>query len=387
MATKTWTLLDTSDDTYSPAIDIGPADIDGCQADFRVSQRTLRGGLREGVDVLVVQSGDFRVVLMPTRGMGVWKAWYGEVELGWHSPVRGPVHPSHVPLRDPSGLGWLDGFDELIVRCGLESNGAPEFDDAGRLAYPLHGRIANQPAHRVEVTVDGESGAISVTGVVDETRFIFQKLRLSTTVTISPERIGFDIQDKVENLSADPAGAQLLYHCNFGPPILGEGAQVVLPVAEMTPRDEGAAAGLTAWDTYAAPTAGTSEQVYFFDLHADPEGNTEALLEDSAAQTGVSLRFNTRQLPCFTLWKNTQSVVDGYVTGLEPGTNYPNPRSHEDEHGRVVELAGGESKTFDLALEYHADEAAVTAVRERIAKLQTGGKPQIHATPVPGWVA
>ncbi len=387
MATKTWTLLDTSDDTYSGPIDIVPADIEGCTSDFRISQRTLSGGLRDGVDVLIVESGAFRVALLPTRGMGIWKAWYTDVELGWQSPVRGPVHPSFVPVHDPGGLGWLDGFDEMIVRCGLESNGAPEFDEAGRLAYPLHGRIANLPAHHVSVSIDGDSGEIVVKGVVDESRFHFQKLRLTTTISISPGTNGFRLQDRVENLSANPAGVQLLYHCNFGSPILGEGAQVVLPVAEMTPRNEDAAGGLTAWDTYDAPTAGVSEQVYFFDLHADQEGYTQALLEDSEAERGVSLHFNTKQLPCFTLWKNTAAVVDGYVTGLEPGTNYPNPRSHEDEHGRVVEVEPGGSTQFDLSLEYHPDAESVTAARDAIAKLQTGGKPQIHPTPVPGWVA
>ncbi|REJ70474.1 MAG: DUF4432 family protein [Planctomycetota bacterium] len=387
MVTKRWTLLDTSDDTYAGPLDIVPADIEGSTADFRVSLRTLRGGLRDGVDVLLVESGEVRVALLPTRGMGVWKAWHGEVELGWRSPVRGPVHPKFVPLRDPSGLGWLDGFDELIVRCGLESNGAPEFDEAGRLVYPLHGRIANLPARRVELSVDGESGEVTVTGVVDEVRFLFQKLRLTTTVVVSPERCGFAIEDRVENLSADPAGMQLLYHCNFGPPLLSDGSQVVLPVAEMTPRDDHAATGLTAWDTYAGPSPGMSEQVYFFDLHADADGHTQALLENNEAAIGASLHFNTRQLPCFSLWKNTQAVVDGYVTGLEPGTNYPNPRSHEDAHGRVVELAPGESRGFSLALEFHPDEAALVAARAAIAKLQAGGKPQIHPAPVPGWTA
>ena len=38
-----------------------------------------------------------------------------------------------VPLTEPSGLGWLSGFDELMVRCGLESNGAPDFDDSGQM--------------------------------------------------------------------------------------------------------------------------------------------------------------------------------------------------------------------------------------------------------------
>ena len=53
---------------------------------------------------------------------------YDGEAIGWKSPIAGPVHPSLVSLGEPSGLGWLDGFDEFIVRCGLESNGAPDFD-------------------------------------------------------------------------------------------------------------------------------------------------------------------------------------------------------------------------------------------------------------------
>ena len=89
--------------------------------------------------------------------MGLWKAWLGEqLTLGWKSPVRGPVHPNFVPLMEPSGLGWLDGFDELLCRCGAESNGAPDFTEQGALTFPLHGRLANRPAHFVEVAVDGD---------------------------------------------------------------------------------------------------------------------------------------------------------------------------------------------------------------------------------------
>ena len=64
------------------------------------------------------------------------------------SPVRGPVHPSFVPLFDPSGLGWLEGFDELLCRCGLESNGAPDFDEHRQAALPAarpHRQFAGPP--------------------------------------------------------------------------------------------------------------------------------------------------------------------------------------------------------------------------------------------------
>src|SRR4029078_9324331 len=137
------------------------------------------GGLRQGVTSLRIDNGVFSFEVIPTRGMGIRKAWLGTEEIGCQSPVRGRVHPAFVPAGEPSGLGWLDGFDEMLVRCGLESNGAPEFDEkSGALKYPLHGRIANRPAHEVHIGIDGQTGDIIVRGVVEETRFHFLKLRL-----------------------------------------------------------------------------------------------------------------------------------------------------------------------------------------------------------------
>ena len=62
------------------------------------------------------------------------------------------------------------------------------------------------------------------------------------------------------------------------------------------------------------------------------------MLRNHAGDRGVVLRFDKDQLPAFTLWKNTGGLRDGYVTGLEPGTNYPNPRPFERRTDRVVTL-------------------------------------------------
>src|SRR5438128_6451206 len=110
---------------------------------WQVRLRTCRGGRSDGVQVVEIDNGHFSIDVLPTRGMGIWRVRRGERTLGWKSPAREPVHPAFVPLMEPAGLGWLDGFCELLCRCGLESNGPPEFDDAGRLVRPLHGRIAN----------------------------------------------------------------------------------------------------------------------------------------------------------------------------------------------------------------------------------------------------
>jgi galactose mutarotase-like enzyme len=318
--------------------------------------------------------------------MGIWKGWLGQIEVGWKSPVQGPVHPQFVALSEPSGLGWLDGFDELLVRCGLVSNGAPDFDPkTGRLLYPLHGKIANKPAHFVEVAIDGDTGEISVTGIVDEIRFHFEKLRLKTTIKTKVNEKGFRIHDEVTNLGGDTSGMELLYHVNFSQPILDAGAHVVAPVKTVVPRDPRAAENATAWNSYPAEQRGYAEQVYFFELNGDEQGNTQVMLKNAHSMHAVTMKYPLKQLPCFTLWKDTMHSKDGYVTGLEPGTNFPNPRSFEAAQGRVVKLDPGESRRFDLTLEVHPDAESVSAAEKAIAKIQGSVKPKSFDTPQKGW--
>jgi galactose mutarotase-like enzyme len=309
----------------------------------------------------------------------------GDLRLGWQSPVKGPVHPAFVRVSEASGLGWLDGFDELLVRCGLESNGAPEFNEDGTVRYGLHGKIANIPAHKVEVSIDGDSGEITVTGVVDEARLFFNKLRMTTVYTTRMGQPGMAVTDTITNISAEPGELELLYHTNFGLPLVGPGARVVLPVKRMAPRDAAAVGNLDAWARYGRETPGSPEAVFFFDLATDAAGHTQATLRGAAGNQGVTLRFHKGQLPCFTLWKNRQAAVDGYVTGLEPAINFPNVKSFEKERGRVAVLAPGESRTFELSLEVHPDAASLRAAEQAVAKLQEGVTPQILPQPSPEW--
>ncbi len=387
MPNKTWTLLDASQNVYTEQTAIFPGSVGGAASGYSVIKRTLRGGLRDGVDVIEVDNGTFRFVVVPTRGMGIWRAGLGDLDLGWKSPVRGPVHPGFVRLWEPSGIGWLDGFDEMLVRCGLESNGAPEFNDNGSLRYPLHGKIANTPAHRLELTVDGDSGEITLTGVVDESRLFGNRLRMTTTYTTKVGQSGFTVTDRIENLWTEPSELELLYHINFGTPLLDPGSKVVLPVATVAPRDEVAVGNLDEWDTYGPETPGSSEAVFFFDLAARHDGQTRAMLRNAAGDRGVSLSFNKNELPHFTLWKNRQADGDGYVTGLEPAVNFPNIKSFEKARGRVALLEPGESRSFTITLEAHADAKSVAASEETIAELQGSNTPDVLDRPNPEWSA
>lgn len=386
MSVKTWTLTDVSQKIHHESWHAGPSEVEGSATNYAVELETLRGGMSDGVQFLTVTAGEMKLVLLPTRGMSLWKAWRGDCEAGWRSPVQGPVHPSLVPLSEPGGLGWLDGFDELLTRCGLESNGAPDFDETtNRLAYPLHGRIGNKIAHELTVAIDGEAGEITVTGVVDEVRFHFLKLRLTTVTKLKVGDDSIRINDTVTNLSASEAEFQILYHTNFGEPLLDGGSQVMVPAKAIVPRNDHAASHLKTWSSYSAPQPGYEEQVFFFEVLGDENGETQTLLKNAHSTAGASLHYNIKQLPCYTVWKNTTASEDGYVTGLEPGTNFPNPRTYEGEQGRAKKLAGGASTEFDLRIQLHNQAAEIEAAEKAITRLQGGSKVQIYDQPQKGW--
>ena len=378
MPKQTWLLLDEMDNIRADdwSANMGPSS---------ACCRVLSGGKREGVQQITLDNGCVAIEVLPTRGMGVWQAMRGDVPFGWKSPIRGPVHPMWVPIDEPSGLGWLDGFDEMLVRCGLTSNGAPEFDEHGRLKYPLHGRIANQPSHHVSLTAD-DDGTLQLIGVVDDTRFLFHSLRLTSRITLRPGSPEILIEDTVENQSHNPATMQLLYHLNFGPPVLDDGAEITVPADDVVARCPHAANSLDSWNRYGPPQAGSVEQVYFFQPRADSDGFGHALLRNSKHTAAVHVAFDTRTLPCFTLWKNTSAMADGYVTGLEPATNYPNPHSFESERGRVVQLEPSGSVTYRLRITCMNQSDEIEVAMSEINTLASPS-PTLHHDPPPGWVA
>jgi Domain of unknown function (DUF4432) len=335
---------------------------------IEVKRDVQSGGKSGGMEIIEVDNGRLRIAILPERGMGIWKIWVDEIEVGWKSPVRGPVHPMYVPLFEPGGLGWLEGFDEALCRCGLTSNGAPEFDSDGKLVYPLHGRIANLPAQDVAVSTGEASGTISVSGSVHESSFYGSNLVLNSKISLGRGALSFDVCDSVTNLASAPAIIQLIYHYNLGAPILGENATFVAPVRSVLPRDAEATSGMSHWSNFSAPTPDFREQVYYSELRADSAGNTTVLLKSSDSTMGASVEFNVVQLPCFTLWKNTGGLSGGFVAGLEPGTNYPNSRAKEVNAGRYICLAQNETAEFNLRFAFHTSSSEVKEIERKIQK-------------------
>lgn len=345
----------------------------------------MLSGKSAGVEVCVIDTGTAQVVVLPGRGMAVWQIRTGDIDFGWRSPVDGPVNPSLVPIHDPDGLGWLEGFDELVVRCGLESNGAPEKDDEGFLRYPLHGRIGNVPATSLGVEVNVATGQLALVGDCIESKLFFKRLRLRSRIAVTAQSAAVHLMDEVTNELSSPATAQMLYHINVGAPVLGEGATVVAPLSRLAPKNELSAGEIDQWNEMPGPQSGYAERVYFAELAADDDGQTAAMLRSADGSSGLGVSFDTSTLPYFILWKNTAAEADGYVVGLEPATNFPNARSSETAQGRVVRLQSGETVRFQVTLHPLVKDSEVTEFCSRIESLSAAVEPAVRREPDPNW--
>ena len=348
---------------------------------FSVTLRTLHGGRQEGVSIVDIDNGQMKLSLVPTRGMNVLQASVGDVRLGWDSPVKEVVNPAFIELNGRGGLGWLEGFNELVTRCGYEWVGHPGMDNGELLT--LHGRAANIPASKVTLHIDEQPPyAIHLRGELKEQAFKKVDFSVATELVTEPGSTSFTLNDRLTNNGDYAKEYQALYHSNFSTPFLEQGAKFAAPVKQVSPFNDKAKADLGDWQTYRGPTRDYDETVYNVVPYADAQGETLAVLHNKAGSLGVSLSFNTRQLPVFSLWKNTDTQGQGYVTGLEPGTSFSYNRRYQRPLNLVPTIGPKEQREFQIRYSLLADKVAVDNALNRVSQIQQGRQTEVRPTPL-----
>ena len=157
---------------------------------------------------------------------------------------------------------------------------------------------------------------------------------------------------------------------------------MLLPFSEVAPRDARSAEGAAEIDRYYGRTPGFVQQAYWIRPAARPgDTATLAALVNASRTAAAVVRFDVGELRCFSLWKNMAGERDGYATGMEPGTNFPNLKSVERDAGRVVELSAGGEYAAALTLKVASGEEAVAAVESEVAEIQTGAAATVHTEP------
>ena len=364
------------------------AELMGLPKDIPISiqQTCLMGGKQAGSRLITLTVGDSVVRVVPTRGMAVLDVVRKDktgnaVRFGWDSPVKEVVHPSFINQEASGGIGWLDGFNEMLVRCGYQWAGHPGQD--GNEFLTLHGRIQNTPADEVILEVEQVPPyRVTLRGRVDEKRFKSTNFELHTVLSLTPDEPYLLIEDTLTNKGSYAREYQAIYHNNFAQPILEKGAQLHVPVAEISPFNNYAVGGLSDWGQMPAPTKDFDEMVFNIRPISDEKGFSHALLHNAKASCGIEVSYQTDTLPVLTIWKNTDTIEQGYVVGIEPGTSFAYNRSYQRGLGLVPTIAAGESKHFVVRFGLLTDEEQVKISVASIAQLQNNQTAQLLTKPI-----
>jgi len=319
-----------------------------------IRRMTLTEGKEAGTELIRVRTGaGLAFDVVPSKGLDLSDAEFLGAPLAWRSP-GGDVHPA---FYEPEGMGWLrTASGGLLMTCGLSHVGSPSEDESGR--YGLHGRAHHTPARQVAAREEwvGDQLEWRISGIVEETAIFGSHLRLLREIS---GRLGDNrilIRDRVENAGFRPAPHMMLYHFNFGFPLLGEQTEIRLPSADSEAREAGASLERCGqWD---APDPSATERVYYHRLRRDAAGSdgmAEAAVYNPTFPAGgtarpvtATLRWSADTLPLLVQWR--MPGAGEHVLGLEPANCRVEGRAAEAKHGGPRMLAPGESLTYRLEL-------------------------------------
>jgi hypothetical protein len=327
-----------------------------------VETSVLDDGLGRGTRIAWVNTGSgLRYKIVIDRGLDVADVFYNQYSLAWlsHSGVTAPRPDAN------RGLEWLRCFaGGLLTTCGLTHIGPPESDEFGERG--LHGRISNIPASVESITQpDPAAGRLqmSITAMVKESCVFGPNLELRRTISSTLGEPTIHVRDVVTNVGNTAVPHMILYHCNFGWPLVDEGTEIVWK-GKCTSRgmemDNAIFNKKHDFRRCQRPInshRGSGEACGFIDVAAGTKGVCTVGLYNRRLSLALVMTYNKKQLPWLSNWQHWGPGE--YVTALEPGTNPPIGQGKAREQKQLIHLAPGKSRTYDLELSILTDKKQI----------------------------
>ena len=306
---------------------------------------TYSEGKAKGTNAIEVKTGaGLRFVILPDRGMDIAYAEVNGIPFSYISKT-GVISPVHYDEKD-----FLRSFTGgLLTTCGLTYMGAPCVDEGVSLG--AHGRISNTPAFDVSINQDWDENGdyvIEVVGKVRESSMFGDNLVLKRTITAFLGENKIYLHDEIENAGFNKSPLMVLYHMNFGYPLLSENSVLNTNCINMRPRDDDATRGVYKTTEFSAPVKDYKEQVFY----RDSVESSYVTLTNPDLGAMVKLEFSAEQLPYFVEWK--QVGEQDYVVGLEPATNPPDGRAAIRARNELNFLDPMQKRDFDIILSFEA---------------------------------
>ncbi len=307
----------------------------------------LRKGVR-GVD-FISPNGLFFTAL-PDRALDISFISYKGVPLCWRSATK-EASAMYFEYRESEWLRTF--FGGLLVTCGLTQVGDPCEDDGEKLG--LHGRITNIAAENVLADEEWleEDYIMWVQGKIKEVSSLGDKLVLKRKISTKFSKPEILIEDEIENIGNKKCAFMILYHINFGFPLLDKDSKLIMGKANTFTKfneESNKESNIKAINNCGKPTKGFVDQVYLHDIEPDDTGycnvafinpNLSYYSEDSSENgMGVGISFLKESLPYLTQWKKFDEIE--YVTGIEPSNCFVRGRAIEKKDGKIRYIEPGQ---------------------------------------------
>jgi len=310
----------------------------------RIDQYRLDTGDRR---VRLTAANGFDLEILPDRGMDLAAVAFRGIPLEFSTPAL-----FAAPPPDALGESFARRFGAgLLTTCGLDSYGVSSTDLDQTL--PQHGRATDLAADPMTTRSYWQDGRfrLEVAGTMRQWRLFGEDLGWQRTIRVDLGGDHLEITDEVTNLGRDRWPHMMLYHINFGYPLLDGGTRINVhragPDVDPEPRNDDAAAGLPSWHTFPAPSAGFAEQVFRHDLRSDDPG--VVTVTNARLGLAVDVRVDPTVLPHVFQW--TMARPGTYALGIEPG-NAPtmDGRARARDLAALPQLEPGETRSYTVEL-------------------------------------
>lgn len=313
-----------------------------------LEQYTLQNGKGNGMNFSYIRNGlGLEMWISIDRCADVSRVNINGKNVAFFSPC-GYVAPSYY---DKDGTGFLKSFTAgFITTCGFGNVGQPCNDQGVDL--PLHGTIANIPSElrSIEETEDG----ITVKYAVRDAVLFGYKYELIRTYFVSYKENTFTLKDDIENIGDVEAPFMLLYHCNFGYPLISENSEVKIPYEKIWANEPDAKDNIDTALLMEEPQPAYVERCYFFDM-IEKDDICKSGVYNKDFDFGFVMKFKKSELPCFTEWKMMGKT--DYVLGLEPGNLHPCGRTNARNNGILQFLQPDEKFSATLEFSFLTDKS------------------------------
>ena len=314
-----------------------------------IKDYVINDGPGRGVRSFDLKNGrGIDVTIAADRGLDIPFLSYHGMSIGYNACMG--VRSPYMFAEDGERGFRRQFFAGMMTTCGISYAGAAGEDEGEMLG--IHGVFNNTPAEnvRAERTYEGDDVVLKVSGDIREGSLVMHR-----ELILETERDVLRIQDVLENQGYTQSPVMLVYHVNFGYPLLDAGAQVYTSAGKVEPRNDFAAQGMDKYFMAEEPEDGRDEQCYFHSCY--PHGKQAFAMLENRGTAGI-VRFDKDVLPMLCQWKNMCSGA--YVMGLEPTTSGVLNRKDARENGTLSYIAPGESRRYCVEIELTRDENLIS---------------------------